>query len=65
MERPIYNTPTPTCVTKDVQIIVCGKRELLKKSAKELSDEYQCKFQFVFSIYLIISKQPCFAASQH
>ena len=30
MGRPIYNTPTPPCVTKDVQIIVCGKRELLK-----------------------------------
>ena len=40
-------TPTPTCVTEDVQIIACGKRQLLK-SAKGLSDEYQCKFQFVF-----------------
>ena len=30
MERPIYNTPTPTSVTKDVKIIVCGKRQLLK-----------------------------------
>ena len=28
--KQLYNTPNPTCVTKDVQIIVCGKRQLLK-----------------------------------
>ena len=28
VERPIYNTPNPTCVTKDIQIIVCGKWQL-------------------------------------
>ena len=28
--KTLYNTSTPTCVTKDVQIIVCGKRQLLK-----------------------------------
>ena len=39
-------TPTHTCVTKMFKLLFVEKGN--KTSAKGLSDEYQCKFQFVF-----------------
>ena len=50
--KTFYTTPPPTPLcNKDVQIIFCRKRHIFFKKqsdAKGLSDEYQCKFQFVF-----------------
>ena len=49
MEHPIYNTPTPHLCNKRCSNHCLWKKGIIKtKSAKGLSDEYQCKFQFAF-----------------